>query len=316
MWKYISKEQEKEFLLSLNLIDNKLTDKEKIIKIYSISNNIKNNYKIYKIPKHNGKKRLIYEPSTTLKHIQRQILTNILENKSISEYAKAYCKGISLKKSALPHLNKKTVLKLDIKDFFNHINFIDIYNSCFPIEYFPKPIGILLTYLCTYENHLPQGAPTSAYISNLVLKEFDEKIGRLCFEKNISYTRYSDDMTFSGDFNPTDIIKVVKKELHKYKLEINKDKIHVIKKNNRQTVTGIVVNKKMQVSRDYRKKIRKEIYYIKKYGLPFHLNKIKYEGNPEKYLKSLYGKVLYVLQINKEDKEFNLYKRYLETLYG
>lgn len=158
MWKYITDEQCNQFLLSLNLIDNKLIEKSdtnKIKTLYSISNNIENNYRLFKIRKRNGGFRTIYEPNSTLKYIQRQILKNILNNKKISKYAKAYKRGVSLKDNAYPHLNKKMILKLDIKDFFEKIRFLHVYKTCFSIEYFPKSIGILLTYLCTYDNHLP-----------------------------------------------------------------------------------------------------------------------------------------------------------------
>ena len=69
--------------------------------------------------------------------------------------------------------------------------------------------------MCTLDDHLVQGAPTSAYISNLVMKSFDEEVGKFADAKNIDYTRYSDDMTFSGDFNPSEIITKVRKELAK-----------------------------------------------------------------------------------------------------
>lgn len=315
MWKYITKEDCNKFLLSLNLIDSKLNDKEKIKLIYSISNNIENNYKVYKIKKHNGKLRTIYEPNYLLKLIQRKILNNILNNKSISKYAKAYHKGINLKDNALPHLNKKIILKLDIQNFFDNINFLDVYNTCFDISYFPKSIGMLLTKLCTYYDYLPQGAPTSSYISNLVMKEFDEEIGEYCKNLNISYTRYSDDMTFSGDFVPSDIIKKVRTMLYRLGIKLNNKKICVIKYGNRQNVTGINVNKKIQVPIDYRKKIRQEIYFIKKYGLESHLQHIKYSNTKIIYLNSLIGKINYVLQINSSDKEFLKYKEYLKELY-
>lgn len=307
MWKYIGTKECNEFLLSLNLFNCK--DSKKYIKtLYSISNNIENNYRIYKIKKRNGKYRTIYEPNSLLKHIQKQILENILNNKAISKYAKAYHKGISLKDNAIPHINKKIILKLDIKDFFENISFIDIYNSCFPIEYFPKSIGMLLTYLCTYDEHLTQGSPTSAYISNLVMKEFDEVIGAWCDDKNISYTRYSDDMTFSGDFKPSEVIIKVRKMLYKLGLQLNNDKIHVITKSSSQFVTGIVVNEKAQVDSKYRKKIRQEIYYIEKYGLNSHLTRLNIKDKNQ-YINSLYGKILYVMQINKDDKEFITYKK-------
>ena len=313
MWKYIDTKECNDFLLSLNLINCK--DEKKYIKtIYSISNNIEKNYKIYKIKKRNGKYRTIYEPNLILKQIQKQILNNILNNKSISKYAKAYHKGIQLKDNAIPHINKEMILKLDIKDFFENISFLDIYNSCFPIEYFPKSVGMILTYLCTYDNHLTQGSPTSAYISNLVMKEFDEELGNWCNLRNISYTRYSDDMTFSGAFNPSELITKVRKMLYKLGLELNNDKIHIVYKSSSQNVTGIVVNEKMQVNVKYRNKIRQEIYYIKKFGLSSHLKKCDINIDSKRYLNILYGRVLYVLQINENDKEFIKYRQFIENL--
>lgn len=310
MWKYVGKEECNEFLLSLKLFN--CQDKKKYLnRLYSFSNNVENNYKIYKIKKKNGKYRTIYEPNALLKHIQRQILVKILDNKAISKYAKAYHKGINLKDNAIPHINKELILKLDIKDFFENISFIDVYNSCFPIEYFPKSVGMILTYLCTYDDHLIQGAPTSAYISNLVMKEFDEVLGLWCEGKNISYTRYSDDMTFSGKFNPREVIVKVRKMLYKLGLELNNKKIHIIHKSSSQNVTGVVVNEKVQVSAKYRKEIRQEIYYIKKFGLESHLKKRNIEMEKEKYLNILYGKILYVLQINSKDNEFNKYKKFI-----
>ena len=313
MWKYIGTKECNDFLLSLNLINCK--DKDKYIKtIYSISNNIEKNYKVYKIKKRNGKYRTIYEPNSMLKQIQKQILINILNNKSISKYAKAYHKGISLKDNAIPHINKKIILKLDIKNFFENISFLDVYNSCFSIEYFPKSVGFILTYLCTYDNHLTQGSPTSAYISNLIMKEFDEEIGNWCNINDISYTRYSDDMTFSGNFNPSELIIKIRKMLYKLGLELNNDKIHIVNKSQSQSVTGIIVNEKLQVNAKYRNKISQEMYYIKKFGLKSHLNKCNININELKYLDKLYGRILYVLQINKFDQEFLKYKKFIEEL--
>ncbi len=313
MWKYIGKKECNDFLLSLNLFNCK--DKKKYLKVlYSISNNVEKNYNIYKIKKKNGKFRTIYEPHLLLKHIQKNILTNILNNRSISKYAKAYHKGFSLKDNAIPHINKNLLLKLDIKDFFENISFINIYNSCFSIEYFPKSVGMLLTNLCTYDDHLTQGSPTSGYISNLVMKEFDEELGNWCEENNVSYTRYSDDMTFSGYFNPSDIILKVRKMLYKLGLELNNNKIHVIDKSSRQNVTGITVNEKPQISAKYRNRIRQEIYYIHKFGIKSHLNKNNIDMEETQYINMLYGKILYVLQINENDLEFKKYKKFILSL--
>lgn len=275
IWKYLNQDQCKQFLLSLNLIDEDISDEAKIKRLYSIDNNTQNNYKIFKIPKKNGSYRTIYQPSYLLNNIQRNILENLLNNKSISKYAKAYHRRISLIDNASFHINKKIILKLDIKDFFDSIYFLDIYHSCFSIEYFPKSIGFLLTYLCTCNEKLPQGACTSPYISNLVMKDFDEVIGDYCESIDVSYTRYCDDMTFSGDFAPSLVIKRVRKMLYKLGLELNDEKIYVIDHNYKQVVTGIVVNQKLNIDIHYRKRIRQEMYYIEKYGIDSHFKNVE-----------------------------------------
>ena len=116
-------------------------------------------------------------------------------------------------------------------------------------------------------------------------------------------------MTFSGNFNPNLVIKKVKEMLFKLGFELNKKKIHIIKQNQQQKITGIVVNEKTQVERKYRKEIRKEIYYIKKYGIDSHLNRINCSYK-EKYLNKLYGRILFALQIN-NNQEFLNYKKYV-----
>jgi len=313
MWKYLSKDGEKEFLLSLHLINGN-NDNEILNKLYTISNNIEKNYKVFKIKKSNGKTRTIYEPNANLKTIQKNILHNILEDRYISKHAKAYKKGISLKDNAIIHINKDMILKLDIKDFFNNITFMQVYCSCFPEQYFPKSTTTLLTNLCTYKDRLPQGAPTSSYITNIIMLDFDIKVGKYCKENDISYTRYCDDMTFSGNFSKKDIINLVERELKTLGLSLNKEKITLITKKSRQIVTGIVVNEKMQVNIDYRKNIRKEIYYIKKYGLISHMNHSKIEISKEKYLNQLLGRINFVLQVDNTNKEFTEYKNYILTI--
>ena len=312
MWYHLTDKMYDVFLLSFNLF--KTNDIKKVKRtLYYLSNNLDANYISFDIPKKNGKLRTIYEPSGLLKNVQRNILKNILEDKKISKYAKAYQRHISLVDNAIEHINKKIILKLDIKDFFPSINFNMVYNTCFNETLYPRKLGILLTNICMYNNELPQGTPTAAYISNIILRSFDEKIGNYCDNLNISYTRYSDDLTFSGDFNVQEIISLVKDELRKYHFKLNYDKIKVIRNNNRQIVTGIVVNKKLSIKREYKKKIRQEIYYINKYGIDSHLKKLNID-NKNKYLHSLKGKVNFVLQVEDNNKEFKKYQIYIDNL--
>ena len=223
MWEHLTKSKINEFILSLNLIsNNNLTDKEKLKLIYTISNNAEKHYKVFKIPKCSGNCRTIYEPDYTLKSIQRNILNNVLSDRRTSDFACAYKKGIGLVDNTNPHLNKKYILKLDIKDFFPSIDFVNVYKKAFPRYIYPEAVASLLTNLTTYNNFLPQGAPTSSYISNLILRSFDIKIGKFCKENNISYTRYCDDMTFSGDFNISQVITILKSELLKNYFILNK----------------------------------------------------------------------------------------------
>lgn len=311
----VTKDVANEFLLSLNLVDGKLSDKDKIRRLYILSNNIEHYYKKYEISKRNGGKRIICEPNYVLKKVQRNILDNVLSGFKISKYAMAYVKGKSVKDNANMHVNKKLILKLDIKDFFNNISFMDVYNKVFLEEYFPKQARTVLTYLCTYNEFLPQGAPTSSYISNLIMQDFDEKIGLFCEKNNISYTRYSDDMTFSGDFNVKMVIFKVKDELKKMGMQLNYDKIHVIYSNMSQQVTGITVNEKPQVLKVKRRKIRQEVYYIKKYGLYSHLKRINVKDEFS-YLRSLLGKINFVLMVNSEDLEFFKYREFILKIFN
>lgn len=306
MWKYLTDDKYDELLLSFNLVNS--TDIKVVNKIlYGISNMIDSNYEEIIIHKKKGGLRYLNEPSKTLKLIQKNILKNILEERRISSYAKAYKKEISLIHNAIPHTNKNIMLKLDIKNFFDNITFDKVYNAVFNECLFPKKMGVLLTNLCVYNNSLPQGAPTSGYISNLVLRNFDELVGKYCVSKKIDYTRYSDDMTFSGDFNPGELIRFVNKLLYDEGFRLNKKKVKVIRKNTRQQVTGIVVNKKTSVRKSYKRKIRQEIYYIYKYGIDNHLKRIGVKDK-ELYLRKLLGKINFVLQVESNSIEFKNYK--------
>ena len=312
MWEHLTKNKINEFILSLNLIDDDdLTDNQKLKLLYTLSNEVEKHYKIFKIPKKKGGYRTIYEPDLTLKRIQRNILDNCLKERITSSYAMAYKNGYNLKDNTKVHEQKKVILKLDIKDFFPSISFLMVYKYAFPRHIYPEAVASLLSNLVTYNNFLPQGSPTSGCISNLVLRSFDLKIGKYIKDKNIDYTRYCDDMTFSGDFDPKEVIDFVRQELGKKGFTLNQKKIKIIKSNKAQIVTGIVCNQTLNVPRKYQKKIRQEMYYIKKYGLSNHLKYINYQDDETSYIEKLYGKILFVLQITPNNLEFIKYKKTL-----
>lgn len=281
--------------------------------LYGLSNNLDKHYRNIFIPKHDGSKRKLSIPDLILKRVQRSIADNILANYPISRYAMAYTKGSSVQKNASLHVGKQKILKLDIDGFFDHISYSSVKDCVFYKENYSEPIRILLTMLCYYKESLPQGAPTSPAITNIIMYDFDEKIGKYCEENNISYTRYCDDMTFSGDFDEKAVIFVVKDELRKLGLFLKNRKTAVIPNTKRQTVTGIVVNEKIGLTKEYKNKIRQEIYYIKKYGIDGHLNKIGCQDK-QQYLNSLKGRIAFVLQTIPDDEQFLGYKEFLKNM--
>lgn len=313
MWKYLTESKYNELLSSFNLVNT--SDIKKINKIlYGISNNIDLNYEEIIIKKKNKNLRYLNEPSPILKSIQKRILKNVLEEKMISKCAYAYKKGLSTILNAKSHVGCKVILKLDIENFFDNIKFYKVYNSCFNENLYPKKLGMLLTNLCVYNGKLPQGSPTSGYISNIVLRNFDCNIDAYCKDKNINYTRYSDDMTFSGDFDIRKLIKFVNELLYKEGFRLNKSKIKVVLNTTRQQVTGIVVNEKINLSKNYKRKIRQEVYYVLKYGVKSHIKKRNINLSCNRYLSVLLGKINYVLTVNPNDKEFINYKNEIKRI--
>lgn len=269
-------------------------------------------YTKHDIPKQRGGYRVIYEPNDILKKVQRRINRGILSKASVSDYAFAYVSGRSILDNAKPHVGNHILLKLDIHHFFDNIHFQSVFNIFEDMGH-SMEFSRLLAGLVTIDDFLPQGAPTSPTLSNLYLKEFDEEVGEYCREKNIVYTRYSDDLTFSmQDFDP-DLVTMIKEKLGSLGLELNKKKSKIVSGPLQKRVTGVVVNKKPQVPINYRRAIRQEMYYISKFGLTKHL-KHRNIVDEETYIRSLIGRIDFVLQINKDDAEFKKYKKTLSGL--
>ena len=279
--------------------------------VYAASNSQKHFYRCFDIPKKNGGKRMICEPLPSLKEIQRWILDYILVKIEVSPYAKAYIRGKSLKENVRFHKRQKIVLSLDIHDFFGHISDYMVFQVFIGIGY-RTDVAMMLTELCCLDHKLPQGAPTSACLSNIVMKKFDSAVSGYTKELSIRYTRYADDMTFSGDFDTDELVGIVKKQLRPYGMTLNSDKTRIRRSGQRQEVTGIVVNDHMQIPRNSRRQIRQIMFYIEKYGLESHLEHI---GAPKKqYLKHLAGVIGYALFINPKDMELQKYKKQIMEL--
>lgn len=268
-------------------------------------------YNIYEVPKKSGGKRLLCSPKGDLKFTQRRILNCFLNKMPVSQYATAYVKGKTLVENACPHTGKKHLLKMDISDFFGSITFEQVYSAAFNTRIFPKQIGVALTKLCCRRDVLPQGAPTSPALSNLVMKRFDDYIGSWCKMRGISYTRYCDDMTFSADKPLYNVYEKVKNMLDEMGFEVNTKKTRFVTASSRQSVTGLTVNDHVNVSREYKRELRKEIHYVLKYGLAQNIMNgdksefVKnYTPNTASYYYNLIGRINYVLQIEPDNYWF------------
>ena len=281
--------------------------------LYTVSNNLGRHYHKAKIPKKGGGYRNLSVPDEILKSIQKQIAEVLLIHMPVSRYAKAYRFGSSTLSNAKHHVGKQVVLKLDILHFFDSIRYSTVKDKVFPEEIYAEPLRILLTMLCYHKDSLPQGAPSSPAITNIILYELDELIGQWCRERRIAYTRYCDDMTFSGDFNPAEVIHFVRLELKKMGFLLNEQKTRIQRPGQQQIVTGIVVNEKLSITIDYRRRLRQELYYCRKFGIQEHLQKIGMELPEETYRMQLLGKVNYVLQVHPDDRDMLEARKWLKT---
>ncbi|MED0666648.1 retron St85 family RNA-directed DNA polymerase [Bacillus badius] len=280
--------------------------------LLKVSNSQRNFYRSFKIKKKNGGYRNISEPLPNLKFIQKWILEEILYCCKTNNFAKAYKRNVSLKDNAKFHRGQKKVLTIDIENFFGTIKSSSVYNFFSSLGY-SENIVTMLTNICTLGGSLPQGASTSPALSNLLMRDIDKRIAAFCTKNKIRYTRYADDLTFSGDFQEGMIIKFVTEILKAEGFQLNEKKTRVRLQHQRQEVTGIIVNEKMQVSAEVRKELRKNVYYIRKYGLDSHLEIIK--KDKRQYLKHLLGMANHICFVNPKDNKAHAYLNYLKNLW-
>lgn len=280
--------------------------------LYTLSNTINSHYRETFVPKGNGEYRKLFVPDEELKAVQKKITNVILNRIELSPYATAYRFGGSPLKNAKPHAGHAMLLKLDIRHFFDKITYALVRNIVFNDRIFSESNGVLLSVLCCYKGCLPQGAPSSPAISNIIMRDFDNTVGSWCRERGITYTRYCDDMTFSGVFEPSVLKCFVSGELGKLGFFLNGKKTVCVCKGQKMSVTGIVVNQKPNVASSYRKNIRQEMYYCKKYGIRSHLERKGNTYNETVYLRKLLGRVNYVLSVDSNNAEFLRYKGLIE----
>lgn len=264
------------------------------------------------------KQRIIEAPSLNLKIRQKWIAENILSNVHLGSWIHGYVKGKSIVTNARVHAGKKCILLMDIKNFFQSITAEMVEEEFIKMGY-SKSAAKELTNICTfctemvfwgdeeeYKNlvsarrYLPHGAPSSPCLSNLVFQNVDLKILDLLKNKQIQYTRYADDLIFSSNFDDLSWIKdKVEKNLDKYGFEINDGKTKLFKENDQKLVMGLNLTNGLKIQNSYKRTLRQEIYYCKKYGVEDHLKKIGLD-NKSNFLGYIYGKAYFIKMVEKD----------------
>lgn len=207
-----------------------------------MSQNSKKYYRIYKIPKKSGGHRRIEAPRRFIKLIQKWIYLYILSTRELPEAATGFVRGKNIFSNAEPHIPNKNLMVVDIKDFFPSISYQEVYRI-FKSFGFPTKVNTLLTGLCTLNDTLPQGAPTSPVLANLVFAPTDLALQDLARSWNCAYSRYADDIAFSGNTPfAKQHIKAVSDILKDWGFRANRRKTRIIGGGGKQILTGLVVN--------------------------------------------------------------------------
>jgi RNA-directed DNA polymerase len=217
-------------------------------------------YRQFSIPKRRGGTRQIIAPSDPLKAIQRRILRRLLNGLPCHPAARGFESGQSIVTNAREHVGQAVIVRMDVKNFFASTRSDRITRYLQAIGW-NEEASLLLTRLCTHGGGLPQGAPTSPRLSNLVNFRLDARLAKLGERLGARYTRYADDMTFSfATDDPRAIhvtIRMTKRILGEEEYQIHQhEKLVISRRNSRQRVTGLVVNERVNLPRATRRWLR------------------------------------------------------------
>jgi RNA-directed DNA polymerase len=221
-------------------------------------------YRTYKVSKKSGGERIIAQPNRDLKAVQAWILRNILNKLSSSSYSKGFDRGTSILENALPHQGANYVLTLDLENFFPSVTANKVFGVFSSVGY-SKKISAVLTNLCVFKGALPQGAPTSPKLANLVCAKLDARIHGYAGPRGIVYTRYADDITLSTQSaqkiqKAKDFIGTI---ISDENLNINHDKTKVCGTKRQKRITGLIVSQNnVGIGRVKLREIRAKIHHL------------------------------------------------------
>ena len=238
-----------------------------------------------KIPKRSGGTREIHKPIGRLKNVQSRLLQVLQVVYKPKDPVHGFVKGRSIRTNAQAHARRKFVLNIDLRNFFPSINYWRVRGMFKAYPYnFSEEVADVLAQICSLPEALPQGAPTSPIISNMICAKLDYQLQKLAKNHHCFYTRYADDITFSTSFYqfPPAIATVEQGEgenqiqvllgqgitsiIEANGFKVNQQKVRLQTSNHRQEVTGLVTNKKVNVNRQYVSHVRAMLHAWEKYG--------------------------------------------------
>ncbi|RPJ94079.1 RNA-directed DNA polymerase [Rummeliibacillus sp. TYF005] len=280
---------------------------------------INNLYTSFEIYKKSGGARRINAPIEELKDIQRKLAEALYKHKKRkwkkkNNISHGFEKDKSIITNAKIHRNKRFVLNIDLENFFESFHFgrvrgffIKNHNFLLPIE-----VATVIAQISCYEGKLPQGAPSSPIITNLICEILDYRVSKMAKKYKLNYTRYADDLTFStNDKNflrlQTEFLKNISKELIRAGFKINEKKTRLQLRDSRQVVTGLVVNKKINVNRIYYKETRAMAHQLYKQG------EFEIKGEPAT-LNQLEGRFAFINQLTWYNNKIDGVKHHFNNL--
>jgi RNA-directed DNA polymerase len=210
--------------------------------LYRLINHTDKQYKVYFIPKSKGKRREICQPSKELKAVQSWILRNIADKLSVHTACKGFEKGSGIKDNVLPHIGALVFLCVDIENFFPSVDASRVWTLFRSLGYSENIAGFL-TCLCAFKCGLPQGSPVSPKLANLCCYRLDYRLSTFAGSRGIVYSRYADDMTFSGYSygRVNGALSTIRSIIKSEGFRLNNAKTRVMGPARRRKITGLVM---------------------------------------------------------------------------
>lgn len=272
-------------------------------------------YREFKIKKRSGTDRIIQAPKPELSFIQKNIYRNILSCVTLSDAAHGFVAGRSIVTHANCHINGREFLLTDIKDFFPSINLAKIINI-FAVMGYNHDISTVLGLLTNYKDGLPQGAPTSPILSNIAALLLDVRLSEFAKNNQLIYSRYADDMSFSGDHVNFALLNQIALLIAHEGFEINNEKSLVATNRGKIIITGISLSRgRLHLPRESKRNLRKDVFFMLKNGI---IKESCFENILDPlYVDRLMGRLSFWLQIEPTNefalKNFRMLKKLVSS---